>query len=59
MGSDGHDARNGGTEHEEDGAFTGGDCLEYVRGEVWDQVGVLLEAVPGLRKDFSEEDEGG
>ena len=52
FGGDRHRARNGGAEDGEDGAFTGGYCLECGRGEVLKHVGVQLEAVPGVGETF-------
>jgi len=59
LGGDGHYSRDGGAENGEDGAFTGGDGLECVRGEVLNQVGVQLKAVSGLGEDFCQEGERG
>jgi len=58
-GGDDYYARDGGTPNGEDGAFTSDNGLECVRGEVLDQVGVQLKAVPGFREDYCQEGEGG
>ena len=59
LGGDGYSARDGGTEDGEDGAFTSGDGLKRVRGEILDQVGVQLKAVPGFHEDICQEDKEG
>jgi len=55
LGGDAHNARDGGAENGEDGAFAGGYSLKCVRGEVLDQVGVQLKAVSGLGEDLCQE----
>jgi len=54
LGGDSYYARDGGTEDREDGAFASSYGLEYVRGEVVNQVGVWLKAVPGLGENFRQ-----
>ena len=59
LGGDGYYARNCGTEDGEDGAFAGSNGLKGMGGKVLYQVGVELEAVPGLCEDFRQEGEEG
>jgi len=59
LGSDSCYARPFGTEDVEDRACAGGYCLECLRGEVLNQVGVHLKAVPGRGEDSRQEGERG
>jgi len=52
LGCNGYYARDGGTENGEDGAFAGSDGLKGMGGQVLNQVGVELEAIPGFRRIF-------
>jgi len=59
LGGNGNYARDRGAKEGNDRAFPSSHGLERVRGEILDQVGVQLEAVPDLGKDFCQEREGG